>query len=202
MKFQFKLFLKTFIISVLCCAIFISVGYFYLDSKMKEPTENKAIEVPYAQTPQNAGLLFEISGEKALIYLDFEDKSVSVVSAEFMSKKDKSVYGYSIDYTVEGDYNLLAGIIDILGGIELDIGEEPLIYTGVQTVEILSKTPETKDLGRKIIEEILKKIAINGFWRQDFLFILENSVTNLTVPNFYYWQGEMKEICKTVRILD
>lgn len=202
LKSQFKLFLKTFIISALCCALFIAVGLFYLNLKLEKPTENTVSQEPYAYSPQNAGLLFEISGERVLIYLNFEESYTAVILSETLNGEESEIYGYSIDYTVEGDYDLLSGIIDKVGGIELKMGEEELVYTGVQVVEMLAKTSDRENLRKEIIKNIFKKIAQNGFLRQDFLYITENSNTNLTVPKFYYWQDYISQTSKTVRILE
>lgn len=179
--------------------MFVGVGYFYLDSNTKEQTQNEALSVPYAYVPESAGVLFDISGNKTLFYLDFEEKSVSVVIADGINEEQEELYGYPIDYTIKSDYNLLAGIIDAVGGIELKSGEEQLAFTGVQVVETLTTTPESEELRREIIAKILSKIAIDGFSRQDFLYIIENSETNLTVPACYYWQDYINELCKTVR---
>ncbi len=201
MKHKYKLFFKTVAISAACCILFIAIGYFYLDLKLNKPAKTEVKDVPYSYTPQNKGLLFDISGSKTLIYLNFEEKSVAVVMSGFSSEQE-SVYGYPIDYTVATDYNLLGGIIDTVGGIELEIGEEDLIYTGIQVVDFLTTTPESNKLRREIIEKILYKIAQNGFLRQDFIYIIENSNTNLTVPDCYFWQDSISELCKTVRILE
>ena len=201
MKHKYKLFLKTVAISAACCILFIAIGYFYLDSKINKPVKNEVKDVPYSYTPQNKGLLFDFSGSKTLIYLNFEEKSVAVIMSDFSSEQE-TVYGYPIDYTIFSDYNLLGGIIDTVGGIELDTGDEDLVYTGVQVVDFLTTTPESYKLRREIIEKILYKISQNGFLRQDFLYIIENSNTNLTVPDCYFWQDSISELCKTVRILD
>lgn len=199
LKSKWKIFFKTLAISLGCCAVFVGVGYFYLDSSTKEQTQNEVSSVPYAYVPESAGVLFDVSGDKTLFYLDFEGKSVSVIIADGINEAQQELYGYSIDYIVEADYNLLEGIIDAVGGVELKSGEEELAFTGVQVVETLTTTPESEELRREIITKILSKIAINGFSRQDFLYIIENSETNLTVPACYYWQDYINELCKTVR---
>ena len=201
MKQNYKLFFKTFLISLACCALFVGIGYFYLDSKLNKPAKVEIKNEPYAYTPQSKGLLFDILGDKTLFYLDFEEKCVTVIMSD-IEDETESVYGYSIDYIINSDYELLSGIIDIIGGIELESDGQNLVYTGVQAVDILVTAPDSYGLKKEIIEKILYKISQNGFYRQDFLYITENSETNLTVPDFYYWQDSMSEICKTVRILD
>ena len=103
---------------------------------------------------------------------------------------------------MSGDYTLVAGIVDAVGGIELEYGDEELFYTGVQVENILTSKIIDTDTRAEIIEKILSKIAKNGFFREDFLYLTENSETNLTVPDCYYWQDFISDVCKTVRIHD
>ena len=183
----------------MCCTVFIGAGYFYLSSKMKTPVKSEVKDIPYSYSPESAGILFDISGSKTLIYLDFEGSCVSAVFAD--DKDSEEIYGYPVDYTVSSDYSLLGGIIDILGGLELNINDENLTYTGVQVTDILTTTPHTGELRKEIIEKIFSSIADKGFSRNDFLYIIENSNTDLTVPDCYFWQDSMSEISKTVRII-
>lgn len=200
MKYNLKLFFKTLIISLSCCALFVGTGYFYLDSKLNQPVKKEVEQELYAYSLQNKGVLFDISGDKTLFYLDFEEKSVTVIASEIYDDAE-SVKGFPVDFTVEADYDLVSGIIDIVGGIELSIDGEKLIYTGVQVVEVFNTAENSNELKEEIIRKVLHKISQNGFLRKDFLYITENSNTNLTVPDFYYWQDYVSEICKTVRIL-
>ena len=113
-----------------------------------------------------------------------------------------TLYGYSVDYLIEGDYDLLSGIIDIAGGIEMENGEEVLRFTGVQVTDILSRTTDREELRRKIISKIIEKIRETGFQKADFLYIIENSNTNLTVPDCYYWSDYITDLCTNARIIN
>lgn len=198
MKSKLKLFLKTIIISIACCALFVGIGYFYLDIKTNKPAKVEIKNEPYSFSLQNAGILFDIEGEKSFFYLDFSQNCIVAVTSDF-EIENETVYDYPIDYKVKADYNFLSGLIDRLGGLELS-SKEYLIYTGVQVVEILKEHPKDNFLKKDIIKEILDIISQKGFMGKDFLFITENSETNLTVPKFYYWQDKMSEICKNVII--
>ncbi len=196
LKNNLRLFLKTVLISVVCCAIFVGVGYFYLNSKISKPAKTKVENEPYSFPMQNVGIMFSIEDAKTFVYLDFSEKSVKVIMPYSLKEND-----YPIDFTVDSNYSLLSGIIDIIGGIELT-EDNNLIYTGIQVVEILTDSPDDNELKREIVEKILSKISKRGFSRQDFLYITENSKTNLTVPKFYYWQDSISEICQNVIIYD
>ena len=52
------------------------------------------------------------------------------------------------------------------------------------------------------IKQIFSKIAQNGFSKKDFLYVIENSETNLTVPDCYYWSDSIEAVCKTVVIVN
>lgn len=198
LKYKWMIFFKSLAVSLGCCAIIAEIGYYYLFPSDKA-VQTKEEKVPYSYLPENAGLMFDFSGKKTYIYLDFDKNSVSVI---FTDTDEDTIYGFPVDYTVEADYNLLGGIVDAVGGIDLAINNEPLTYTGVQIVQVLSTTPVADDLRSEIVSEILYKISQNGFLREDFLYIIENSNTNLTVPDCYYWQDSLKSLCKTVRIIN
>lgn len=201
MKRNTKIFFKTLVSSLLCLAVFVSVGYFYLESANK-PAETKQESVPYYQIPESRGVMLEIGESRILFYFDFEGEALSVVFAEEFSEDETVIYGYSADYTIETDYSVLEGIIDTLGGVDLTVGEEALNYTGAQVSEILNTTVDKTFLKRDITEKILSSIAQKGISIDDFVFIIENSETALTVPDCYFWAEYMAVLCKNVRFVN
>ena len=94
---KYSLFLAAF--CILCCAVLVSGGYFYLKSGFKK-TDNAVSKVPYEFTkPENSGVMLDFCGDKTFVYLDFEEGKLSVIippSGGFES----NIYGYDIDYTV------------------------------------------------------------------------------------------------------
>lgn len=189
-------------ISICLCVgiIFVGAGYLYLNRELGE-VENKVPSVPYYQSaPDNKGVMFDISGERCLFYMDFERRQLTVIYDDNNTPLGGYLYGYTVDYEIEGDYDLLAGIIDILGGLELENEEGILRYTGVQVTDILMHTADNENFIRDIVSEILHKVSKNGFGNEDFLYIIENSKTNLTVPDCYYWRDYISEICSNVQI--
>lgn len=202
MKKKVKTVLNLLAVCFLSGIIFIGVGYSYLNRELK-PTENKTESVPYyPEAPESAGVMFDICGDRTLCYMNFEDGSLNILFDTEETAVGDTLYGYSVDYLIEGDYDLLSGIIDIAGGIEMENGEEVLRFTGVQVTDILSRTTDREELRRKIIPKIIEKIRETGFQKADFLYIIENSNTNLTVPDCYYWSDYITDLCTNARIIN
>lgn len=197
LKKSTKLFLKTVVISGCCCAVFVGVGYSYLSRNLLQ-TETETESVPYyRESPQNAGILFDFSGDKTFAYLDFENSRV-VVSLNPEPEED-TVYGYPLDFEVEGNVDFVADLVDYLDGIELETENQTLRYTGVQVEELLSVDSGVKS---QIVTAIAKKIAQNGLGSDMFLSVIKNCDTNLTVPDFYYWPDYIKNLCANLQIID
>ncbi len=194
--------LKLLTICLCTGIIFVGTGYLYLDKKL-EPTENKTSSVPYSKAlPENAGVKFEMCGKGLLVYMNFEENQLSFIFDDKGVTAGGMLYGYSVDYIIEGELDLLAGIIDILGGIELESKDEILRYTGVQVSDMLSRQTNSDKLIREIILKLTQKIQKTGFKTEDFLYIINNSNTNLTVPDCYYWSEYISALCSDVQIVN
>ncbi len=203
MKRLAKMYLKAFIISLFCFVIFVSAGFIYLTNKIKEPVaKNDVSSVPYSASPENAGVLLNFAGDPVFLYLDFEAEEIGVIYPERSAQESTEIYGYSIDYSIEADYALVSYMVDSVNGIEMAYDSEQLSFTGEQVAELLSNTADTNQLKRDITEKIINKIALYGFLRQDFLYIIENTKTDLTVPDCYYWAENLQKLCKNMRIID
>lgn len=198
MRNRTKVFLKSVIISLVCLIIYVGSGYLYLNSKV-EPVKNVTPSVPYySEEPENVGILVDIEGDKTYLFLDFYYKKINVIFDAESYVKDNNIMGYPIDHSVTADYGLLAGIIDRLGGIELESEEGILRYTGVQVVDLLLKSKDYQKLERSVTRKIFEKIGENGFSKEDFLYIIENSDTTLTFPVCYYWVDYISELFGSV----
>lgn len=202
LKKKIKYTLNLIAYCILICIVFIGSGYLYLSRELK-PTEIKDESVPYYQAlPDNKGILFDICGDRLLFYLNFEDKNIRIMFDHSDSKAGDTLMGYPVNFVVNGDYNLLAGIIDCVGGVEIHLANETLRHTGVQVSDILSRTTHREDIIREIILSFFKKIQKNGFQKSDFLYIIENSDTNLTVPDCYHWSDYAKELSSDIKIIN
>ena len=192
------LFFRSLAVSLGVFALLGEIGYYYFLPTQK-PAQVKQEKIPYSHRVENAGIMFNFSESKTFVYLNFEAGCVNLLLDETQNPEN---YGYSVDYTVEGDYALLGGIVDCVDGIDLERDSEILTFTGVQIAEMLETTVCTTELRKELASAIFYSISERDFLREDFLYIIENSTTNLTVPDCYYWQGSVKDLCKNVRIID
>lgn len=197
MSKKIKSLLTVIIIALLSFSVFVGVGYFYLDSNLEPVADKNTPSVPYySEEPENVGISVEIGGQQNYFFLDFYYKRLNVIFDT--ESTDVEAMGYSVDHYVISDYSLLEAIVDRVGGIEIEAEGEILRYTGVQVTDMLTSSAEYDNSERDIILKIIEKISENGFQKEDFLYIIENSETTLTVPICYYWSDYIKEICKSV----
>ena len=198
---KMKGFLAAAMICIICSIIFIGIGYLYISASLKQ-TENKSEQIPYTEKVDNACILFELEGNKSLIFLDFENSSVTYMNANEKLISEDMCCGYSIDYRVLADYSLVSNVIDKLGGIELEIENKKYNYMGVQAKELIETTPDITLLRKQIAKAIFEKISAVSFSRSDFAYIIENSSTTLTVPDIFYLEKYIKETCKNAYFVD
>lgn len=192
---KIKRILTILIICFVCGIFFVGVGYFYLDSQLEDVKQNVETVPYYIEVPDNVGIVLEIAEQQTFFFLDFNYKSISVIYDAEKYLENDTIMGYQADHYIVGDIELLGGIIDIVGGIELENNGELLRHTGVQITDILTTSTDYDLLERSVIQKIIEKIGENGFQKQDFLYIIENSNTTLTVPICYYWSDYMKDLC-------
>lgn len=202
LKKKLRLFFKTLSVTFFCCLVFVSGGYFYLNSQNTDKVNEEVSSVPYTYYPDNVGILFDVLDSKILFNLDFDDETVSVINAEELKSGETEIFGYVVDYRVKADSSLVAIIVDSVSGIDIIKDGETYAYTGVQVEELITTTVINEDLKKELISEILNRISKNGFSKEDFLCIIENSKTDLTLPDCYFWEDYIMEVCKTVRFVN
>lgn len=186
--------LKTLWVSALCLVVFVAGGYFYLDNANK-PTDTKQESVPYRQIPENCGILVESESGKTLFYMDFETEALKIVGAEEIPPDADTFGGYSVDYRLNTDYIMLEGLVDRLGGIDIQIENQTLNYSGAQVSEIIKYNIMSVEVYRSIIKGLVERIADFGIGTADIVFIIENSKTDLEVSECYFWAEYMKKMC-------
>lgn len=197
---------KTALIIFICTVVFSASAYAYLYTSLKSDgskADTKNESIPYYSLPYNCGIMFALpEGGGCLMYLDFENSNIQVYFTDLYTEGRIRYGDYSVDYTVELDYKTIAGIIDRVGGITMDIDGETLRFTGIQVLDIITETTESEDIKRKIVSQILLQISKNGFSKEDFVYIIENSGTDLLVPDCFYWQDYIAELCENAVILN
>ncbi len=185
--------IKYGILGIISCTVLILGGYFYLTENLKS-ADTPAESVPYSfSSPENKGIMIDVNGDKTFIYLDFTSEKLSVIippEKEF----EGEIYGYPIDFNITADYRFLSSLIDYSGGIVLNLEGEDLRYTGVQVTDILSHTTETEELKREIILSLLKTVGENGIDNEVFKYIVEETETDITIPDSYYWGRYIKKL--------
>ena len=188
---------KAFVV-VFSAAIFFFGAYAYLDYNLNVQTaeaDQKDYTVPYENLPDNAGIAFLLPDSSAVItYLDFENRCINVINIDAYDITNNLYYGYTVDFTVETDYQLIGGIVDRVGGVNIQLNGETLRYTGVQVIDLISVNLDA-NIKPQLITQIFKQISENDFSKDDFIYIIENSKSNLTVVDCIYWLdyiGEMR----------
>lgn len=182
----------------LAVALLVAVGYAYLSYNIK-PVEIDSESEPYApELPKNCGIVLEIETEKTFLYLDFSESKLNVL-LNVPKNYEKTIHGYSADFTVKAESFLVSELIDRIGGIDLKLQDEHLRYTGVQIVELLENEDISK---REVVTAIFNKIGKSGLTKSDFIFIIENCETNITIPDCYHWPNYIKTMCENLKIMD
>lgn len=197
--------LKAFFTSVVCSAVFLAAAFVYLNMEVKsEKTEAKDYTVPYTQsTPDDCGVLVAFPDESGcLIYFDFTKSSITALFCDDVDSVQNQYKGYSVNYNLEADYDLLSGIIDRCGGIDLDITEDVLRYTGLQITDILSTKVDTNTIRALIAKAVFRAIGENGIDSELLVYVIENSNTDLTVPVCLNWHEYLKDMCQNATVIN
>lgn len=182
----------------MCCSVFVGVGFYYINANL-QPTENKTPLVPYSQeNPQNAGVLLEIGDDRTFFYLDFESEKLYV---SLKPENEAEIYGYEIDYTVVSDIDILRDAVDYLGGIEMAVEGDILRCTGIQVCSIYQSSAEGEIKG-EVLQKICEKVDSNGVALDFFANIIENSQTDLSIPDCYFWDEKIQILCRNLQIID
>ena len=173
-----------------------------INTKTKTQTGKEETKIPYSANLKNTGILFDISGSYIYFYLDFQNKNISLVYPDYYNANQIEIYGYPIEFTVKSDIGLVEDVVDIIGGLEFNISGEELNLTGSQIAELLIDSPDIEVAKRDVTYKLIRKISQTGFTHQNFLHIIENSETNLTVIDCYYWSDNIQQLCKNLKVIN
>ena len=181
--------LKTVLLSLLFGTVFFVAGFFYLDNRLENMTVSEKTEsVPYNSVPSDATILLNICEDSILVNLKFEDEKINIAFVD----GNEYDYGYTIDYNINCNYELVGYLVDISGGIEID----GLRQTGIQITEMLQQTLVKNSQKRAITEAIINGIANCSFTKEDLLFIIENSENDLKFNECYFWTNYISKLCE------
>lgn len=202
--FSKGLFKSAFII-IFCGALLFGAAYAYLYYNFNKQTakaEQKDYTVPYKNVPDNAGIAFLLPDSSGVVaYLDFENSCINVINIENYDTGNDLYYGYTVDFIVEADYQLIAGIADRVGGVNVETNGKTMRYTGVQILDLISVSSDA-NIKTQIIMQIFKQISENDFSKDDFVYIIENAESNLTVIDCIYWIEYIDEMSKNINFVN
>ena len=197
---KYKRLLLVFAVFAVSFSLFLGLGYISLNKDFSKASTEKE-KVPYTQEkPQNAGILFNINGEETFFFLDFEECNITV-ALNPEKPIDNEIFGYSLDYKITANSDLLSEITDYLNGLELTILGEDYRYTGLQ-IKALIESDNTKRLKRKISDAVFKRISVSGVRTDFFGMIINNGETNLNLVDCYFWSEYLTELSKNLRYID
>lgn len=202
---QKSAFKKAFIIFY-CTLVFFLASYAYLQINIGNGTDTQAdapdYTIPYKRTPDDKGIAFIFPDNSFIIvYLNFNDSSINILNVSCFDEKTTQYSGYTTDFKVYTDYELIEGIVDRVGGINLEIDGQTMRYTGNQITEFFS-IPYTKEFKNEVISQIFNQISKNGLSKDDFSYIIENSDTDLTIPDCFDWFEYIKDMSSRVSFVN
>ena len=197
---KYKRLLLVFAVFAVSFSLFLGLGYVSLNEDFSKASTEKE-KVPYTQEkPQNAGILFNINGEETFFFLNFEECNITV-ALNPEEPINNEIFGYSLDYKITANSDLMSEITDYLNGLELTILGEDYRYTG-QQIKALIESDNTKRLRYKIIDAIFNRIVSNGVATDFFSLIIKKSETNLNLVDCYFWSEYLTELSKNLRYID
>ena len=132
--------------------------------------------------------------DEILFNLNFNEEIINIIFLETEAEN----YGYTVDYEIICNYEMIGYLVDVAGGIELD----GLRYTGVQITEMLEYNPQDITSKKLITQNIIKGISNNGFAKENLLYIIDNSETNLKFNECFDWVEWIPKLCRFPRFVN
>ena len=150
--------------------------------------------IEYSSLPENKSIL--ITGEKGegiLINLNFEEIVTNIYIFDKDAQERARDTGYIIDYTMAVDNNFLLAFCDRMGGIELEKDGSKERYLSAALENFVSSGINAEKM-LQICDSFFDKFSKSGLSSGDFMFIIENSETNLNYPICYDWIDYISEM--------
>lgn len=164
-------------------------------SAPEKPAHENINGVGYSDYPQNKGLLCcAEDGSGAFIYFNFKDISTHCYLFESDAEKQAEKIPYIKDYTLYVDNEFLSAFCDRLGGIEMadENGEKGLFYSAA--ISAFCQNDLSYEQRLQLCISFFEKIAKTGLSSEDFMFIIEETNTNLSYSVCYDWIPHIKEM--------
>lgn len=180
------------------CGLLTIIGILLLPAEIATP-EKYAGEnisgIPYSDTPQNKGLLFTLPDSSgAFIYFDFDDILTHCYLFNENAAENAENLPYFIDYTFNITPEFLAALCDRLGGVVMtDKNGVSSLYFSASLTAFWQNVPTEEQRLQHCIS-FFDKIAKTGLSSEDFMFIIEETNTNLSYSVCYDWIPHIKEM--------
>lgn len=199
-----KSIIKKALIIFLCGGLFFGASYGYLHfnfNKQAAKAEQKEYAVPYKRIPENVGIAFVFPDASAILaYLEFDESRINLLDIEQFQPQPE-YFGYTADYVVECDYTLVEGLVDRVGGVSLSIDGGIMRYTGSQVLELIA-TGKGKQIKKQLISQFFARIEKNNFSKDDFIYIIENSKSDLSFVDCIYWIEYIDDMSKNINFVN
>lgn len=193
-----KTFLTAILLSVTLCSGVLFFAALFLTpaeiGKSYSPAGENVPNVPYSSVPENKSILvLHEKGNGALLYLNFSNIALEIHLFDKNCEEEAEKLGYIINYKMEITNDFVFSLCDRIGGIEIAENGETYKYLGASLGQFLEKKPNI-DTMLKISEGFFEKFSKIGLSSADFMFIMENTDTNLNYPTCYDWLDFMPEL--------
>lgn len=190
-----KRIITVFSVFIICTAIFTLSGYLFLDhsSKVSSATDRTLTNIPYSSAPSNSAVIVSFKEKTILFMLDFShNKLLALTQAD-----EHEYYLEKEPFYMALDEYTLSRFIDRIGGIELMQDGIKTRLTGIQTVKLLNNNSQNET---EILSCVLDAVSETGLSIQDLVFLIENSDTDLTVPDCFDWPERLKGLFQNSEI--
>ena len=190
-----KRIITVFSVFIICTAIFTLSGYLFLDhsSKVSSATDRTLTNIPYSSAPSNSAVIVSFKEKTILFMLDFShNKLLALTQAdEHEYYLEKEPFYMALDeYTLSRFINRIGGIETMQNGVKTRL-------TGIQTVKLLNNNSQNKT---EILSCVLDTVSKTGLTLHDLVFLIENSDTDLTVPDCFDWPERLKGLFQNCEI--
>lgn len=196
-----KVLLKRAFVVFACVVLFFGVSYAYLYFNFNKPatdTKRGTYDVPYKRLPENSGIVLVLPGSSAvMVYLDFKNTCIKLVDVPVFDENQTVYNGLPADFTIRIDYTFIEGMIDRVGGVELEYDGKKMRYTGNQVVSLISQGCDA-ELRKQLFAKIFHQISKNDFSKSDFVYIIENGKGNLSIIDCLQWIDYIPDMSKNI----
>lgn len=145
---------------------------------------------------ENRSILFCLEDNSgALFYLDFQNDSINIEIYNDHAIEQGEKSKYKVNYKIFADIDFLCRFCDRIGGIDLG---ETSVKRRYFSAGLRQKMEEKTDyVSRKEITlAFFEKIAKIGLSSEDFMFIIEETDSNLSYPACFKWIPALKGLAE------